>query len=512
MRKHLSKWFALSIALALFVTGIVTDQVSARETGTTLQKVSEAVIPDDFENDLWLQDDFEELKVGDEVTIYPRRVPQIVSSSTSSEVMRPNFHFEVIEGAENISLSTTTSDDKTRVKAIAPGKAIVKVTYDSMVAYGVTYGAVSAVNTAYVVYQVTDETSDMEVSTGINLTSYDTVYYTEGATTDYKFTPSVIGGAISEVTCNGQKLTAKNGEYIAPLENRSNIIGVTAKDDKNVEKSVYQVVDARKINVVIANQTHPGQSIKVGDKVTISFKGITMPVYKLAKIYNPTTEWIDEQYPEWNTYGTYVSYTNDDLGEVKGKCKQFDLATTNTITVTVNQAGTYQFKKGHIYTSWYGWGEIGEDKREEGTPDHGATYADTFEGTFSLLPDFSFQVGKDEPLPQTPTPAPQAATPAPTVAATPTAAPVNKPVVKKVKATKVKLNKKKLTLKKNKTYKLKATIKPAKSTDKLTWKTSNKKVVKVYQTGKIKAKKKGKAIITVKTTSGKKAKCIVKVK
>ena len=271
-------------------------------------------------------------------------------------------------------------------------------------------------------------------------------------------------------------------------------------------------MDARKINVVIANQTHPGQSIKVGDKVTISFKGITMPVYKLAKIYNPTTEWIDEQYPEWNTYGTYVSYTNDDLGEVKGKCKQFDLATTNTITVTVNQAGTYQFKKGHIYTSWYGWGAIGEDKREEGTPDHGATYADTIEGTFSLLPDFSFQVGKDEPLPQTPTPAPQAATPAPTVAATPTAAPVNKPVVKKVKATKVKLNKKKLTLKKNKTYKLKATIKPAKSTDKLTWKTSNKKVVKVYQTGKIKAKKKGKAIITVKTTSGKKAKCIVKVK
>ena len=62
---------------------------------------------------------------------------------------------------------------------------------------------------------------------------------------------------------------------------------------------------------------------------------------------------------------------------------------------------------------------------------------------------------------------------------------------KKVKVT----LKKKLTLKKGKTYKLKAKKTPAKA--KLTWKSSKPKIVSVNSKGKIKAKKVGKATITV---------------
>ena len=84
-------------------------------------------------------------------------------------------------------------------------------------------------------------------------------------------------------------------------------------------------------------------------------------------------------------------------------------------------------------------------------------------------------------------------------------------VTVKIPAKKVKLSKKKATLKVGKTLKLKATKTPANSTDKLTWKTSNKKIATV-KNGKVKAKKKGKVTITVKTQSGKTAKCKITVK
>ena len=57
---------------------------------------------------------------------------------------------------------------------------------------------------------------------------------------------------------------------------------------------------------------------------------------------------------------------------------------------------------------------------------------------------------------------------------------------------KIKLNRRKLTLKKGKSFRLKVTLTPADSQDKITYKTSNKKIATVSKTGKIKAKKKGK--------------------
>ena len=73
---------------------------------------------------------------------------------------------------------------------------------------------------------------------------------------------------------------------------------------------------------------------------------------------------------------------------------------------------------------------------------------------------------------------------------------------------KIRLNRRKLTLKKGKSFRLKVTLTPADSQDKIIYRTSNKKVATVSKTGKIRAKKKGKARITV--ISGKK-KVICKV-
>lgn len=77
---------------------------------------------------------------------------------------------------------------------------------------------------------------------------------------------------------------------------------------------------------------------------------------------------------------------------------------------------------------------------------------------------------------------------------------------------KVKLNKKAVTLKKGKTYTLKASLTPKNAKTTYKWSSSNKKIATVDKNGKVKAVKKGKATVTVKTANGKKATCKITVK
>ena len=71
-----------------------------------------------------------------------------------------------------------------------------------------------------------------------------------------------------------------------------------------------------------------------------------------------------------------------------------------------------------------------------------------------------------------------------------------------VKTTKITLAKKKISLKKGKKYTITPEVKPISTTDKLKYKSSKKKVATVSKKGVVKAKKKGKTVITV--ISGKK--------
>ena len=73
----------------------------------------------------------------------------------------------------------------------------------------------------------------------------------------------------------------------------------------------------------------------------------------------------------------------------------------------------------------------------------------------------------------------------------------------------VKFTKKTVKLKVSKTYKLK--IKYAKGDSVKKWKSSNKKIATVSKKGKVKAKRKGTAKITVIMKSGKKTACKIKV-
>ncbi len=361
------------------------------------QPVASSDIPEDFENDLWLQYDFKEMKVGDTADIYPRRVPQIVGSATANDVHRPNFHFEILSG-DSISLDTADTTDRANVTAEKPGVTIVKVTYDETDYKDVHYGATASTNVAYAVFAVSAAdaedtgiviTPNTEIQPGLGLTSYDTIYFAEGDTVDYAFAPSVEGAETVRVTCNGHVIQEKNGAYTLPLENRSNIIGVTAANGKGV-KHYYQVIDARKIQVIVENRTDPGQPIEIGDTAVISFKGIVNPVYKLASIYNPT--WYAPDSSWGPTYGTYVEYVNRALSEetFKGICNQWDLAANNDFEVTFEKAGTFTFSDGKIYSEWWG-SKLGSDKGVYGQNDPNLS-APVMSRYFCDMPDFTVVV------------------------------------------------------------------------------------------------------------------------
>lgn len=81
----------------------------------------------------------------------------------------------------------------------------------------------------------------------------------------------------------------------------------------------------------------------------------------------------------------------------------------------------------------------------------------------------------------------------------------------KVVTKSLKLNAKSKTLLKGKKAALKVTRNPISATEKITWSSSNKKVVTVDKNGKITAKKAGTATITAKASNGKKASCKVTV-
>ncbi len=432
-------------------------------------------IPKDFENDLWLQYDHKNLKVGETATIYPRRIPQIIDDPISNNITRPVFTFTIVKG-DSIKLSETESREKTKVTAVKEGTSVVKVSYK---AEG-KYGACSPVNEGLVVFNVTNSASTLTIQTSLSaIRSYDTIYYTGSDTVAYPFTVSVENAEKVVVSCNDQVLTEENGKYIAQFENRSNIVEITATDANGVDTTYYQVIDARKIQIVVDNLTSPGQPFKINDRARISFRGITMPIVKLATIYNPC-------------YGkdrAYVFYHNDRLkpDTVKGYCGQYDLATQNAFEVTFAEAGDYHFTNGRIHCAW--WGDnLGSDKNKEGKGDPN-TSAPVVHDDFSWMPDFTVHV--------------------------------ENAVSDHVPVKEVKLNKTELTLTEGESFQLTAQVLPEEATDRnVTWSCDDPTsyFIALSEDGKITAKhattqEQPEVTVTVTTKDGAKtASCKVVVK
>lgn len=340
-------------------------------------------IPNDWQNDLRLNSSFREMKIGESYTTTARRLPEIIDNPISNQVTLPKFHYTLVSG-NSVSVSSAGV-----ITATALGTSIIKVTYDSITANGKKYGAVSPVNATYMAVQVMSAAdSALHVSTNLSVRPYDT-YYFFGSNRDLSFTVKADNGAKVAVKCNNTLVETGDSIYTVKLQNRANIVEVAAQKGEAVRK-IFYIIDGRKVELSLKNLTDDTHYTPVvGDKVQLSFRGITLPVYKLATIYNPQME-----SPSWGDEAAKIVYNNRQLSTVRTNVgiTQYELADKNTIELTLPESGEYTFTGGHIAESWWG-SKLGTDLdlTAPGAPNLSAPVVSD---NFSQLPAFRIQVAE----------------------------------------------------------------------------------------------------------------------
>lgn len=451
----------------------VNAAVKALEKDDGTEPPASGDIPADWENDIWLNSDFQRLSVGGTYNIYARRLPELVKDPINNTGLTlPPMHYEIVEGNDVVSV-----DQDGMVTALKEGVAVIRVRYDEVKPEwsDTTYGACSPVNYAYMTVEVNNDPADVPIVSDLDRlnqdeqnvyhtkgTTFDTVYFTEGDSVPYTFTAEA-GGAELDVTCNGKTVTGKDGTYTANLENRTNVIQITATKDGKTIMQAYSI-DARKIEITVKNQTSPGEALQAGDTAAISFKGIVIPVSKLATIYNPCFGG-----GAWGNTASGVQYTVN--GEdVFGRCSQWDLATKNTITYTFKTAGTYAFTDGCIDMWWWG-SEPGTHQTMTGPGDANLN-ADTLHAKMGMMPNFTIPVAE------------AANRPATSVEVSPATA------TGELKGD-------------QNTIQLTAAVLPQGATNKnVTWSSSDDEIAAVDDAGLVRCKAVGEAVITATTVDG----------
>lgn len=374
MKKHLK----LSLLLIILFSMSIQTNVFSQNIGE-----SQPGVPDDWKNDIRLNSNYREMEVNDTYQIVVRRLPEIIDDPVTNNVVLPPFHYTVVRG------NSVTVNEDGLITANSLGTSIIEVKYDEIEAYGNTYAATSPVNITYLVVDVINpETiAGTSITTDIETRVYDTHYFL-GETIYYNFQVEATGADSVAVKCNDYNAKIKGeNSYSVRLQNRANIIEIVAYNNSEIARKLYYVIDARRIELNVENITNPGKNFEMGDKAHISFKGITLPVYKLATIYNPQFE------SPWGGKFATVVFDNEQLGKVKSNVNltQYDLADNNTIEITFENEGNYIFENGHINEAWWG-SPLGTELDMTG-PGQPNTNAPTEEDDFSSFPNFGISVG-----------------------------------------------------------------------------------------------------------------------
>lgn len=308
--------------------------------------------------------------------------------------------------------------------------------------------------------------------------TYET-YFGYGCQLNYQEDVSEWLSAIEKVEVNGTEYTKASYAF-----------GVGNNESYYV-KSIVDSSNSTDVRFILIGEGKFKEDKSAVNKVVISAKGYKKLVLEVVqdgkKVAIHTT----------HTGGTATCTKKavcDFCGEEYG-----DLA-DHTYGDTYESDGTYHWKKCQVC-----------DATTEKEAHKGGTATTTKKAVCDVCGAEYGDLKKEEPKPADKTTESKNNTkPAATTTVKNNTKPAAKPAKKKtVKAKKVVVNKKKIVLKKGKKAKIKVRLVPAKATEKVTFKTSNKKIARVTKSGVVKAVKKGKCKITVKTASGKKA--VVKV-
>ncbi|SHI15051.1 protein of unknown function [Sporobacter termitidis DSM 10068] len=242
-----------------------------------------------------------DLNVGEQFKVRAYRAAwQIIQTITDNIMVEPDFHYNIISGDDVISIDTMDGGNAggnwAWVTAKKEGVAIVEVSYDALSVNddGKTmwvtksdgfYGASDPVRTGVFVVTVGDKYRDVS---GVNWDAeYDTCYFL-GDTGTMTIEPtgknaavnvaSVLGGQISA----WKQVSGAAGSFDVPIEPGNNIIRIESDGFTD-----YYVARGARLTAVIDNNVEGRDEIYPGDTVSVSFKGLYMPVPKFAGIYNP---------------------------------------------------------------------------------------------------------------------------------------------------------------------------------------------------------------------------------
>ncbi len=369
------------------------------------------------------------MSVGESRTLKAYRAWEIIKISYQNYIITPNFHFNILQGNDVISLTEKDSPsvgegDWKTLSALKEGTAIIEVTYDALelakgndiqaTQYSGTYGASDPARTGLAVIQVGGhddsvkfgiESKASKGSTTYNAANgkawdaeFDTLYFT-GASGKLTFAPTA-DSAISKVEVSGDKgttwteLTADAGKYTADIVSGNNIIKVTTETG-----TAYQVVRGDKITVryvEVEDKSDKDDIIEAGETIRIYFDGLHQPIPKMSGNYNPSFG--------GNTDGDSVArikYTFDGKTIQNNGTHQYNFITVgNNIEVTIPEAAegtSYTLTDGYIGVGILGLTNFfdGGDSHRN-IPDSGCSTRDsrtTFH-TRTILPELTITVGQ----------------------------------------------------------------------------------------------------------------------
>ena len=207
---------------------------------------------------------------------------------------------------------------------------------------------------------------------------YDTHYYwqgQEGAPFTFKVNGENAKVYVWDYLGGGKKTAypvAADGTVTVLLKDGYNPIEVTADYEGKTVTQVYGL-KGKVIDYTLSNVTRPGQEPRLGDTVDLKITGLSVPVYKILRIYNPM--------------GPQFIYYTDDLPQqyrLQGNNDQYHIG---TMRIVLTGSGTINLTGGHIFETWMG-SKLGSELTQGNTGE----IAPQQEYVFSVLPDLSFTV------------------------------------------------------------------------------------------------------------------------
>ena len=207
---------------------------------------------------------------------------------------------------------------------------------------------------------------------------YDTHYYwqgQEGAPFTFKVNGENAKVYVWDYLGGGKKTAypvAADGTVTVLLKDGYNPIEVTADYEGKTVTQVYGL-KGKVIDYTLSNVTRPGQTPRIGDTIDLKITGLSVPVYKILRIYNPM--------------GPHFVYFTDELPQQYMLNSNNDQYHIGSMRIVLTGSGTINLTGGYIYETWMG-SKLGSELTQGNTGE----IAPQEENNFSVLPDLSFTV------------------------------------------------------------------------------------------------------------------------